>query len=225
VTAAFTADGPVAAGDPVLGYRIADSNQQVCAKIVDLDSQQQMVSEIWGLQVRITDADGNTLLQGDFKTAAFSDIWMSRSSSSAIMPGVPPGARIAFPSARLRCATRRRVTRLAPAYIKRVGMVALSERLRKLPDQLSGPITVIFRSRPAPTRMRMRWMVTGRGVVLSNMIWRCWVNFTDCPTSAGIQSDAFAPAKSAQMSNVITRSYLSSSQERSSGYTAPRNFR
>jgi hypothetical protein len=40
-------------------------------------------------------------------------------------------------------------------------------------------------------------MVAGRGVVLLNMIWRWRVTFTDRPTSAGIQSDAFAPAKSA----------------------------
>jgi hypothetical protein len=29
------------------------------AKMVDLDSEQQMVSQIWGLQIRVCDAEGN----------------------------------------------------------------------------------------------------------------------------------------------------------------------
>ncbi|NHZ44401.1 hypothetical protein [Massilia aquatica] len=83
VTCAFTAAGPVGADDPILGYSIADSNEQVCAKIVDLDPEQQLVSEIWGLQVRIADANGNTLVVGDFTPAAFTDIWFGRSQGKS----------------------------------------------------------------------------------------------------------------------------------------------
>ncbi len=75
VTSAWTSAGQVQSPDPVLGYVIADSDTQAPAKLVDLDSEQQMASEIWGLQVRIADAQGNTLLQGDFEPAAFTDIW------------------------------------------------------------------------------------------------------------------------------------------------------
>jgi len=75
VTAAWLPAGAVPAGDPVLQCIVADSDGRVPAKLVDLDSEQQLVSEIWGLQVRIADAGGATLLRGDFDPAAFADIW------------------------------------------------------------------------------------------------------------------------------------------------------
>lgn len=75
VTSAWTPQGAVAATDPVLACLIADSDAQVPAKLVDLDPEQQLVSEIWGLQVRIATADGTTLLLADFEPAAFMDIW------------------------------------------------------------------------------------------------------------------------------------------------------
>jgi hypothetical protein len=76
VGSASRADGSAAdAGDPVLGGRVADSDRRVCAKLVDLDPEQQMVSEIWGLEVRICAHDGTTLVRGEFEPAPFSDIW------------------------------------------------------------------------------------------------------------------------------------------------------
>ena len=75
VTAAWMASGAVPSSDPVLQCIIADSDSQAPAKLVDLDPEQQLVSEIWGLQVRIADANGNTLMRGDFAHAAFMDIW------------------------------------------------------------------------------------------------------------------------------------------------------
>lgn len=82
VTSAWTPAGPVGSGDPVLGYIVADSDRQAPAKLVDLDSEQQLVSEIWGLQVRIATADGTTLLLADFEPAAFIDIWDRSTASS-----------------------------------------------------------------------------------------------------------------------------------------------
>jgi hypothetical protein len=75
VTAAWMPTGAVTSGDPVLGYIVADTDGRVPAKLADLDSEQQLVSEIWGLQVRIADTAGNTLMRGDFDPAAFADIW------------------------------------------------------------------------------------------------------------------------------------------------------
>jgi len=75
INSAFTASGPVAGDDPVLTNIVADSDQAVPAKLVDLDSEQQLVSEIWGLTVRIADSSGNTLMSGQFEPAAFMDIW------------------------------------------------------------------------------------------------------------------------------------------------------
>lgn len=82
VTTAWLPSGPVTFGDPVLEYSIADSDSRPPAKLVDLDSEQQLVSEIWGLQIRIATASGETLFTGDFEPAAFMDIWDRAASSS-----------------------------------------------------------------------------------------------------------------------------------------------
>lgn len=76
ITSAFMADGTaVAATDPALACQIADSDLSAPAKIVDLDPQQQMVSTIFGLTVRIADASGNTLMKGRFEPSAFTELW------------------------------------------------------------------------------------------------------------------------------------------------------
>ena len=75
IRSAWMPSGQVTAADPVLGFVIADSDTKVPAKLVDLDSEQQLVSEIWGMQVRIADGQGNTLLRGDYEPAGFIDLW------------------------------------------------------------------------------------------------------------------------------------------------------
>ncbi len=76
VTAAWLADGsPVDDGDSVLSATVADSDRAAPAKLVDLDPCQQLVSTIWGLEMRIADPHGNTLLRGAYEPAAFFDIW------------------------------------------------------------------------------------------------------------------------------------------------------
>ncbi|MBR0776851.1 hypothetical protein JQ625_18605 [Bradyrhizobium diazoefficiens] len=85
VTSASMPSGPVASGDAVLQCLVMDSDSRAPAKLVDLDSEQQLVSEIWGLQVRITDNQGQTLLSGDFEPMAFIDIWFRAQSA-------PPGS-------------------------------------------------------------------------------------------------------------------------------------
>ena len=75
VTAAWQAGKPVS-GDSILQCLIADSDTRVAGKLVDLDPEQQMVSEIWGLEVRICTTGGSTLVKGRFHPAAFADIWL-----------------------------------------------------------------------------------------------------------------------------------------------------
>jgi hypothetical protein len=76
ITSAWLESGaPAAASDPVLQCTIADSDLTAAAKLADLDPAQQMVSEIWGLVIRIADATGNTLLHGNFEHASFISIW------------------------------------------------------------------------------------------------------------------------------------------------------
>jgi hypothetical protein len=75
VTSAVSASGAAVAGDPVLTYLVADSDRLPPAKLVDLDPEQQLVSTIWGLEMRICDAQGENLVRGSFEPAGFMDIW------------------------------------------------------------------------------------------------------------------------------------------------------
>jgi len=69
--------------DPVVGMRIMDANKRVAGKLVDLDPQQQMVSQIWCLLVRLTDGTVD-YFAAPFETAAFCDLWQR-----AMVPGRP----------------------------------------------------------------------------------------------------------------------------------------
>lgn len=60
--------------DPVVGMRLMDANKRVAGKLVDLDPQQQMVSQIWSLIVRLTDGTYD-FFSGPFETASFCDLW------------------------------------------------------------------------------------------------------------------------------------------------------
>ncbi len=75
VTAALGAGGAAAADDPILGAQVVGNPKGSPAKLVDLDSEQQMVSQIWGFDVQLVSASGSTLVTGHFQVAAFTDIW------------------------------------------------------------------------------------------------------------------------------------------------------
>jgi hypothetical protein len=62
--------------DPVVGAPFASAADRVSAKLVDLDPEQQMVSQIWGLHIAVGDAGAGNGFSGDFEPAAFSDIWI-----------------------------------------------------------------------------------------------------------------------------------------------------
>lgn len=84
VTAASHADGtPAGAGDPLLRMLVADSDRQAPAKLVDLDPDQQAVSTVFGLEVRICDRQGTTLVRGRFAPAPFMDLWARAQGSGA----------------------------------------------------------------------------------------------------------------------------------------------
>jgi hypothetical protein len=68
-------DGTVSSDDPVIGSPVQGTDQPQIAKLVDLDSEQQMVSEIYGFQVQLNDFSGSAVLVGNFEVAAFYDIW------------------------------------------------------------------------------------------------------------------------------------------------------
>lgn len=87
VQAVYYADGTASTSprqDPVIGAAFGSANQGSKGKIVDLDPEQQMVSEIWGQKVQLTqtgihEGSGSApvfnLFKGTYNVAAFTDIW------------------------------------------------------------------------------------------------------------------------------------------------------
>jgi hypothetical protein len=78
VTRAVYQDGTVAQTpdqDPVIGLAL---NQIDTAVLVDLDPQQQLVSQIWGLRMQLGPPGSPAAFRGAFKTTAFSDLWPNR---------------------------------------------------------------------------------------------------------------------------------------------------
>ncbi len=83
VTRAVYRDGGIAqaaAEDAVIGLLLSQIDSAV---LVDLDPEQQLASQIWGLQLRLGGPGIQTAFRGTFKTAAFSDLWFAR----ALVPG------------------------------------------------------------------------------------------------------------------------------------------
>lgn len=75
VTGIRYGDAPPADGsDPVAEALVLDAADQVSAKLVDLDPEQQLASQIWGLMVRLVDVQGQTLAAGHFRPASFVDL-------------------------------------------------------------------------------------------------------------------------------------------------------
>jgi len=64
--------------DPVIGMAVQNADRTAPGKLVDLDPQQQMVSEIWGMQVRLVNAGLATVMQGEFRPAAFVNLWQKQ---------------------------------------------------------------------------------------------------------------------------------------------------
>ncbi|MCI0489674.1 MAG: hypothetical protein L0229_24055, partial [Blastocatellia bacterium] len=60
--------------DPIISAAVQSTNQPYPAKLVDLDPDQQMVSEIWGLQIKIAVSDTEYFV-GDFGVVPFNDLW------------------------------------------------------------------------------------------------------------------------------------------------------
>jgi hypothetical protein len=77
VTGGYLGDRQIttAAEDPIIGMTLQNAADRAPGKLVDLDPQQQMVSQIWGMQVRITDAGANPMVAGEYKPAAFTNLW------------------------------------------------------------------------------------------------------------------------------------------------------
>lgn len=62
--------------DPVVGTPVNDTDVRVEGKLVDLDPEQQMVSEVWGFQVLLGRPLQGFGFRSDFGVAPFADIWV-----------------------------------------------------------------------------------------------------------------------------------------------------
>lgn len=96
VTRACHADGSAAssrAEDIAVGLAVREAGDRSSAKMADLDPDQQGVSMIFGLAVRLVDDQGHVLMQGEFEPVAFFDLNFNRSSA-----GGPAGASAYFQS-------------------------------------------------------------------------------------------------------------------------------
>ncbi|HEX8847261.1 MAG TPA: hypothetical protein VF791_21635 [Pyrinomonadaceae bacterium] len=76
VQTAVNSNGPVKQ-DPILQAAVVSTDQPIVAKLVDLDTEQQLVSQIWGLQIKVAISDTDYFV-GDFLVVCFNDINFSR---------------------------------------------------------------------------------------------------------------------------------------------------
>lgn len=89
--------GALADDDPLVGARLTGLADRSSGKMVDLDPEWQMASELWGLGVRVFDPiTGELGFQGEFLVAAFRDLWQRQISDlrrRVLQNGQPSGAR------------------------------------------------------------------------------------------------------------------------------------
>jgi hypothetical protein len=82
VQAAFGPDGE-APDDPVLGLLVGNAPDRPSAKIVDIDPEWQLASQIYGLSVSLIDPKTRrVVLVGDYEHAPFRDLWFTRGGGS-----------------------------------------------------------------------------------------------------------------------------------------------
>lgn len=62
------------ADDLVIGTAVTSPADRLSGKLVDLDPQMQLSTELWGVKLRLLAADGDLLLEGDIVPASFRDL-------------------------------------------------------------------------------------------------------------------------------------------------------
>jgi hypothetical protein len=66
--------------DPIIGAAFTSTDNPTPAKLVDLDTEQQLVSQIWGLQIKVAISETDYFV-GNFRVVPFNDIKFGRSLS------------------------------------------------------------------------------------------------------------------------------------------------
>ena len=63
------------AQDCAIGMALENADDRVFGKIVDLDPQQQAVSQVWGMKLRLDGGGEKALFGGEFVPVAFTNLW------------------------------------------------------------------------------------------------------------------------------------------------------
>jgi hypothetical protein len=74
----------VEASDDLIGQFVKCAEGRASGKMVDLDPQMQMVSQLWGIKLRITNKAGDLLLLGDLTTTGFRDLQKRQTAGAHI---------------------------------------------------------------------------------------------------------------------------------------------
>jgi hypothetical protein len=68
--------------DPLVGCRIGNAPDRPSGKMVDLDTDWQNASNIYGLAVTIVAPDGSILMTADYESNPFRDLWFARAEGA-----------------------------------------------------------------------------------------------------------------------------------------------
>lgn len=80
--------------DPAVGYALSGADDRPSAKMVDLDPDWQMASELWGFRLRIFDSSNGALaVEGEFTPASFRDLYTRQFRDPGAENGQPAGGR------------------------------------------------------------------------------------------------------------------------------------
>lgn len=86
VRAVHYADGTSADSpqqDPLVGMAVTGADDRTAGKIVDLDPQWQNGSQLWGLAVRLVDANGDLVVGGEYTPSPFRDLTFGRAAGQS----------------------------------------------------------------------------------------------------------------------------------------------
>ncbi|GAA4545267.1 ferritin-like domain-containing protein [Amycolatopsis samaneae] len=78
VTSVYDRDGRIVTSpseDPVVGSRVTDDDRRPHGKFVDLDPHNQLVTELFGVRLRLVDRTGREALRGDFVPSSMTDLF------------------------------------------------------------------------------------------------------------------------------------------------------
>jgi len=101
-----------AAAEPLVGKLVAGPGDRSSGKMIDLDPQMQMTSELWGITLRIYGEEEGLVVEGDLLPPGFRDL-QTRQVAAQSQNGQPLGASWTSVLSRLRWGPAAEGSRLA----------------------------------------------------------------------------------------------------------------